>query len=241
VAPITPGVHPEVNHDATAIGYEFQWIPNIGYNMIRNISILINGSAVVTHTGEWMKLYSYTTHDANKREIVDRMVGNVVEMIDPANSNGCYNQYPHAITTATTAAQPSIAGRDLVIPLHFWFCEDVGSAIPLVALQYSEVEIVVEFNNVYNLFTVLDVRDSSPTFGKRIAPDLASPEFSMDHFLSPPLANSAPSNSSLKTWSANPFVEANYIFLADAETIHLAKSDNAFKFKEVRMVQKEQM
>jgi len=241
VAPITPGVHPEVNHDATAIGYEFQWIPNIGYNMIRNVSVLINGSAIVTHTGEWMKLYSYTTHDANKREIVDRMVGNVVEITDPANSNGCYNQYPHAITTATTTAQPSIAGRDLVIPLHFWFCEDVGSAIPLVALQYSEVEIVVEFNNVYNLFTVLDVRDSSPTFGQRIAPDLASPEFSMDHFLSPPLANGGSSNSSLKTWSANPFVEANYIFLADAETIHLAKSDNAFKIKEVRMVQKEQM
>jgi len=238
VAPVpagTTGLAP----DATAVGYEFQWIPNLGYNMIRSVSVLINGSPIATHTGEWMKLYSYTTHDANKREIVDRMVGNVPELTDPANAQGRMNQYPHAISGATTTAAPSILGRELVIPFHFWFCEDVGSALPLVALQYSEVEFVFEVRNVYELFTVKDVRPSSPTFLQRIAPDPTDPLFQTYRFLSPPTANATPSSTALTTWFLNPFVEANYIFLSDAEMVNLAKSDNAFKIRETRVVRQD--
>jgi hypothetical protein len=239
VSPITPGISPKIAPDATAVGYDFQWIHNIGYNMIRNVSVLINGTAVVTHTGEWMKFFSYTTHDANKRGVVDHMVGHVPELHDPANAGIRINQYPHAISTATTPASPSINTRELVIPLHFWFCEDVGSALPLVALQYSEVEFLVEFRNIYELFTVRDVRQNSPTFLQRIAPDAADPLFSITRFLSPPTVTGSPSNPSLTNWSANPYVEANYIFVSDPEMVNLAKSDNAFKIKEVRMVRQD--
>ena len=247
IASITPGLHPELAPDATGIGYEFQWIPNLGYNMINSVSILINGTAIVTHRGEWLKLYSYITHPANKRRIVDGMVGNVPELYDPANAGDRRNQYPHSITTGANDAQPSILARDLVIPLHFWFCEDIGSALPLVALQYSEVEIVVEFASIYDLFTVRDVRDSSvsafgnlatgpKTFGQRIRADPAFPEFNLNRFLSPPTLSGAPENTSLVTWSLNPYIEANYIFLGDAEMVQVAKSDNSFKIKEVRPV-----
>jgi len=237
IHPITPGLHPELAPDATGIGYEFQWIPNIGYNMINSVSVLINGTAIVTHTGEWMKLYSYITHDANRRKIVDDMVGNVPEMYDPANAPQRFNQYPHSIS-GTNVAQPSILGRDLVIPLHFWFCEDIGLALPLVALQYSEVEFVVEFATIYDLFTVRDVRDANPagTFGQRIRATPASPEFNINYFLSPPFPNGSPINPSLTTWALRPYVEANYIFLGDAELVNLAKSDNSFKIKDNRVV-----
>jgi hypothetical protein len=248
IANITPGIHPELAPDATGIGYEFQWIPNLGYNMINSVSLLINGSAVVTHRGEWLKLYSYITHTANKRKIVDSMIGNVVELTDPANAGNRMNQYPHSITTGSFVAQPSILARDLVIPLHFWFCEDIGTALPLVALQYSEVEIVVEFRSIYDLFTVRDVRDSSVsafgnvidtgprTFGQRIRADPAFPEFAMHYFLSPPVISGTPQNPSLTVWALNPYIEANYIFLGDAEVIQLAKSDNSFKIKENRSI-----
>jgi hypothetical protein len=176
------------------------------------------------------------------------MIGNVVDLTDPANAKNRTNQYPHSITTGSTIAQPSILARDLVIPLHFWFCEDIGTALPLVALQYSEVEIVVEFASIYDLFTVRDVRDSSTsafgnvsgtaprTFGQRIRADPASPEFAMHHFLSPPVISGAPQNLSLTTWALNPYIEANYIFLGDSEVIQLAKSDNSFKIKENRTI-----
>ena len=229
-SPVSP------NGDGTATPYNFQWIPNLGYNMIKSVSVLINGTAIVTHTGEWMKLYSYLTHDANKRKLIDNLIGNVPDLIDPANTNKRFNQYPHAITSLTTKATPSIVGREIVIPLHFWFCENVGSALPLVSLQYSEVEIVVEFQNIYSLFTVNDVRKSSATYNTRIAPDVTDSVFAMNRFLSPPLVDCSPSNTSLANWSLQPFINANYIFLSDPEVIHLAKSDNSFMIKELNFV-----
>ena len=229
-SPVSP------NGNGSATPYEFQWIPNLGYNMIRSVSVLINGTAIVTHTGEWMKLYSHLTHDSNKRKIIDGMVGNVPDLIDPANTNGRNNQYPHAITSPSSIAVPSINAREITIPLHFWFCEDVGSSLPLVALQYSEVEIVVEFENIYSLFTVNDVRVSSPTYNTRIAPDINDAAFSMNRFLSPPLVNTLPSNTSLTNWALQPYINANFIFLSDPEVIHLAKSDNSFMIKELNHV-----
>jgi len=231
VNPVTVGKHPEIAPDARGIGYEFQWVSNLGYNMIRSVSVLINGAAVVTHTGEWMKLYSYLHHDANKRKLVDEMVGHIPELYDPANAFDRKNQYPHSLK-----GQASILGRDLVIPLHFWFCEDIGSAIPLIALQYSQVEILVEFATIYDLFTVRDVRDSSATFGQRIRPDPASPEFNLAKFLSPTI-NGSLKNPTLQTWNLNPYVEANYIFLSDPEMIQLAKSDISFKIRDTKVVQ----
>lgn len=242
VSPITQGTHPEVNANATAIGYEFQWIKNIGYNMINYVAILINGQEIVRHTGEWMKLYSSLKFDANKKDILNQMMGNVPEMYDPANAYDRLNQYPHAISSATTYAEPSIPARTLRIPLHFWFCEDIGSALPLIALQHSEVEIIVELKNIYQLFTTLDVRDSSSTFGTRIAPDSSTPYFTINRFLSPPLyANpTAPisvQNPNLTTWKLDPFIEANFIFLSDAELVHIAKNEHSFILNQVDSVQ----
>ena len=34
---------------------------------------------------------------------------------------------------------------DLYIPLEFWFCRNPGLALPLIALQYHEVKINIEF------------------------------------------------------------------------------------------------
>jgi hypothetical protein len=148
-SPIQPvSSSPLLAPDATGIGYEFQWIKNIGYNMIRSVSVLLNGTAIVTHRGEWMKLYSYITHSANRRKIIDKMVGNVPELYDPANAFNRRNQYPHSITNLKPA-EPSISGRDLVIPLHFWFCEMIGNALPLIALQHSEIGFIIELKNVY--------------------------------------------------------------------------------------------
>jgi hypothetical protein len=34
------------------------------------------------------------------------------------------------------------------VPLEFWFCRNVGLALPLIALQYHEVKINIEFENI---------------------------------------------------------------------------------------------
>jgi len=165
------GTLPPAGYDArcTAIGYEFQWIKNIGYNMIDHIDLVANNVVIQSLTGEWLKLYSYMTHDAAKRAVVDQMVGNVPAMYDPANTYDRVNQYPHAVAPSslpgsmpfTTTPEPSIRSRQLVVPLHFWFSENPGLALPLVSMQNSETYINVVLRPLNQLYTIIDVKPNS--------------------------------------------------------------------------------
>jgi hypothetical protein len=242
VVPVTEA-HANLNANSDAIGYQFNWIRSIGYNMINYVAILVNGQEIVRHTGEWMKIYADLKFNGTKKALLNQMIGNRKEIYDPANAFDRMNQYPHAISTSTGPAEPSIAGRILTVPLHFWFCEEVGKALPLIALQYSEVEIVVDLKNMYQLFTVLDVREtisgsSNTNFGNRIAPDSSSSSFQMVNFLSPPTysASPTPTNPVLATWNLNPYIEANYIWLNDPELIHIAKTEHSFIMTQVDIV-----
>lgn len=228
------------NPRSNAIGYEFRWIENIGYNLIDSVNITMNGQVIQTLRGEWMKFYSYMTHDANKRKIVDEMVGHVKEIYDPANAYDRINQYPHAITPTsvptqlpqTTIPEPSIRSRQLVIPLHFWFCENPGLALPLVSLQNSEVYINVTLRALNDLYTVIDVNPSSTTYGKRVAPV----NYPLQLFLTPPLVTGLPSNPTVTTWFPDPYVEGNFIWLTEAEKNQLARADQTFLVKTTRYV-----
>ena len=246
-SPIVPVTMPNplplnstLNPNAQAIGYEFQWVKNIGYNMINYVSIQVNNQEIVRHTGEWMKLYAALTFNANKKGVLNELVGNLPQIYDPANAYDRINQYPHSISTSTSLAEPSIYGTILTIPMHFWFCEDVGSSLPLIALQHSEVDFVIQFKNMYDMFTVIDVDPSSPTFGTRIAPPPGNPLYNISHFLSPPSYPNPtiPTNPSLSLWDTKGFIECNYIFLNDPELIHIAKTDHSFIIKQLDIVSK---
>ena len=231
---------------ANAIGYEFQWIQNIGYNMIDHIDLVMNGQTIQTLTGEWLKFYSYLTHDRNKRLVVNQMVGNVPELYDPANTYDRQNQYPHAITPLTlptnlpqtTTPEPSIRSRQLVVPLHFWFCENPGLALPLAALQNSEVFINITFRNVNDLYTVIDVNPASATYGQRIKPN-GSDTNKLQLFLSPPKTDGTPSIPSITTFFPNPFLEGNFIYLSESEWNQVARADTTVLVKTVRRANKE--
>ena len=230
-----------------AIGYEFQWIKNIGYNMIDHISLSMNGQEIQRLSGEWLKMYSYLTHEDNKRNIVDQMVGNVPEIYDPANAYDRQNQYPHAITPITPPTtgpqsltpEPSIRSRQLVVPLHFWFCENPGLALPLVSLQNSEVYINVTLRNLNDLYTVIDVNPDSPTYGQRVKPNGDLVYNALKLFLSPPLVTGEPSNTALTNFFPDPYIEGNFIYLTEMEMNQLARADQTFLVKTVRYVSKE--
>ena len=230
----------------SAIGYEFQWIQNIGYNMIDHIDLVMNGQVIQRLRGEWLKFYSHLTHDRNKRLIVDQMIGNVPELYDPANTYDRQGQYPHAITPTaipatgprTTVPEPSIRSRQLVVPLHFWFCENPGLALPLAALQNSDVYINVTLRNLNDLYTVIDVNQLSPTYGERIKPT-GDTNTAMQLFLSPPTTSGSPSNPSVTTFFPDPYLEGNFIYLTETEWAQIAKADSAMIVKTVRYANKE--
>ena len=227
----------------TGFPYEFAWNKNIGFNMIEELAINFNGSTIVTMTGEWMKVLSYLQEDLSKRAVIDQMVGNTVDMYDPANSAGRTNQYPHAIArtsgaqTAPSIPAPSIRGRQLQIPLPFWFCKEIGQALPLISMRLTEVEIVITLTNMYNLFTINDVTKSPYT--NRILGSPAATDTGIQNFLSYPDIRGTPTNSALTNWNMDPYIEANYIFLTDTERSFVAANERTFLINQVRYVANE--
>jgi hypothetical protein len=39
----------------------------------------------------------------------------------------------------------NVTDTTLYIPFEFWFCRNVGLALPLIALQYHEVKVKIDF------------------------------------------------------------------------------------------------
>mgnify|MGYP003353135669 FL=1 len=54
------------------------WVRNIGYRLIKSISIEINGRTISKHYGEWMFLYNELFNPQNDK--INKMTGNIPEL-----------------------------------------------------------------------------------------------------------------------------------------------------------------
>lgn len=62
------------------------------------------------------------------------------------------NPLPASVHSAPfSTSSDYLKGREIYIPLQFWFCRNEGLALPLVALQYHEVKMNIEFRPVHEL------------------------------------------------------------------------------------------
>jgi len=107
-----------------------QWVDYVGLALVKNIEIEIGGQRIDKQYGDWMYIWNELTLAAGKRTGYNTMVG----------SSLAYGGTP-ASTTAET----------LYIPLEFWFCRNPGLALPLIALQYHEVKVNLEFRSLAEL------------------------------------------------------------------------------------------
>ena len=88
------------------------------------------------------------------------MIGNVAQLIDPANYSNRNNNYPNAFKISDTSLnniEHSIDEYILYIPINIWFTLLNTMALPLICLQYAELEIDFTLRPLEELFTIKDV------------------------------------------------------------------------------------
>lgn len=107
---------PDLNASAKKSKW-FKWARSIGHLLIHSVEITIGSTVIDKHYGEWFEIWTELTLSKNKEMGYNQMTG----------KNG------------------STGEIELFIPLHFWFCRNIGSALPIIALQYHQVEVVVQF------------------------------------------------------------------------------------------------
>ena len=97
-------------------------VNSLGHSLIEYITLEIGGQQIDKHYGEWLEIWSELTMPEEKRNGFKEMIGR---------------------RDAGVAYSPE--SNKLYIPLQFFFCRNPGLALPLIALQYHEVKINLEF------------------------------------------------------------------------------------------------
>jgi hypothetical protein len=216
--------------------YEFQWIKNLGAQIISKITINCGNQQLQQYSGQYILSSVQRDLSGSKRALFNEMIGNIPEFYDPANAGGRVNSYPNAFyTTSPAGAQPSIMGRTLFIPIGSWFSLLSTQAFPLVALQYNELWINVSFRPINEWFTIRDVMDYTNNYPV-IAPNFNQFYMQFYRFLQTPPDEELGPDSYIDTrtnWFADINLNCTYCFLSNDEATIFAKNEQKYLIKQV--------
>ena len=167
--------------------HEFKWVHQLGAQMIQSVAIYVGGSKIQEFTGEWLAIRAQLDYNADHYNKWQVLTGDTPQLNDPAKglyagkpyTGAAYpniqqgDTYPNVLPVYDAdhnpvlpqANNPSVPGQYLLIPLPFWFSEGLGNALPLIALEYHEVEIQITFQPLRNIYTVTDLSGFPVRYG----------------------------------------------------------------------------
>ena len=96
---------------------------------ITDIEIEIGGQKIDKQTGQWMNVWSHLTEPNPSGHVGEAPTADAGTLFqNMSGMGGCLGQ--------------AAAGK-FFVPLQFWFCRNPGLALPLIALQYHEVKVIL--------------------------------------------------------------------------------------------------
>jgi hypothetical protein len=127
---------------------DFKHIRGLGHKMIKYVEVSIGGQRIDRHYGEWMDIWTQLSLPAGKlnqlTSMIDGSLPNLEDLSESVRAS-LINTDGGEIPSSTSIQPPMTNVRRLYIPLQFWFNRNPGLALPLIALQYHEVKIQIEF------------------------------------------------------------------------------------------------
>ncbi len=239
-----PDIYSPLVYDGTAeigrnlVPYEFRWIEEIGTNMISEVEIYSGGVTLARYSGEYISCLKERDLSAAKKDLFNRMTGNVPEIYDPGNSNGNVNVYPNSMYMDESGVEPSIRSRKLYVPLDSFFCQSSKLSLPLVALQYAEISIRLTFRPTYELYTINNVNDiqNDTCISYRIQPNPNEINNQLWRFLQAPQDVAASPefyNQTRNDWNSDVHLISTYIFLGQDERRMMAQQSHNILIKQV--------
>ena len=118
---------------------------NPGHAIIDNIECEIGGQLIDRQYGHWMEAHAELTEEGGSNESTEHASTTVA-------SATITNKSPSNFQLMAGAGgfnSQDITPQNFYIPLRFWFNRHVGLSLPLIALQYHEVNIIVTFTSIF--------------------------------------------------------------------------------------------
>ena len=114
----------------------FAWIENLAHYFFTDFEVEIGGNVIEKYSSDQSFIYQTHHIKEEQKKIYNSMIGNNENLIS-------FNNYKKNSTT-------------LFLPLNFWFCKDIGSSLPAVALSNSSISINLKLNKLKNLIYFRD-------------------------------------------------------------------------------------
>ena len=136
--------------------FKVRWVDYLGYSILESAKLLIGGQLIEEVTGDFSQIYT---------DLYEKEFNKICLLgMDPT----------------LTTPQDTIRSTFLYIPLKFWFSENVSKALPLVALQYHDVEFEIKLRKWDDLVQLLEEKtDSDGTKGFVHNPNYSIPQQSI--------------------------------------------------------------
>jgi len=236
--------------------YNFAWVNYIGCHILQNVAFFIGGQKIQEFDGTYMMAKAQCDLDQDAFKKWQVLVGNVPELYDPAN--GMYaggsmgTGYPlvynnNGVNGSTTMPpninRPSISGRQLQVPLPFWFAESTFESLPLVSLQYHECEIQLTLRPIRELYRILDINgyQTAPGYIFNPSPVSLQPgnvyysavsditDVTINNFLTD-IGTPIPL---LNTWDLQPRIQMTYVYVTDDERTQFSSESLQYLVRQI--------
>jgi hypothetical protein len=243
----------------------FRWIHMIGAYLIDNLAIYVGGTRVQEFPGEWIATRATIDYPTEKYLKWRSMVGDVPELTDPEWGIYAYNspnypfskgEYPINITDGA----PSTPPREIRVPLPFWFTEDWGRALPLVALQLHEVEVQITLRPLQEVYRLMEplyqaeptrpyqMLSYDPEYPVQINPSVPAPPYD-NLTLQNMYQTTTEQVAKLRyyfttkgtpfalqdTFNINARLEGNYVYLSEREQVMFASRELSALVRQVQL------
>jgi hypothetical protein len=158
---------PEINQEMSSTGVYARWLDYIGEQLIAQVEVEIGGQRIDRHYGDWMHIWNQLTLTSEQASGYYKMIGHTTQLTyitDPTFADIAGPCAASGGPAQVCAPRKSLPETTLYIPLLFWFCRNPGLALPLIALQYHEVKINIDFRPIGEcLWAVKSLTGSSGT------------------------------------------------------------------------------
>lgn len=124
--------------------YKFAWVKRLGHSMIDYVDIQIGGDIIDKHYGEWIDIWYELTTNINFETSYMQLIGNTDEL-----------------TTFDRNTKPKTT---LYVPLKFWFNRFNGSALPIIALQYDNIQLGIKLRKFSEISYIETTNDLDNLF-----------------------------------------------------------------------------
>ena len=111
-----------------------------GLRVLNYVELEIGGQRIDRHYAHWLYIWNELTLPVSKRDGWNNMVG------------------------AYGGTKDTTINSTLYVPLEFWFCRNIGLALPLIALQYHEVKININFESEAKCKSAANNTGNKPSF-----------------------------------------------------------------------------